>query len=78
MEAFIPAIEPKLEAFYTLGLPGADQPPRNIPAQESMILPGFPTPEYGLRLFESYKAGVAIYYNVVHPVSISNLRELNL
>ena len=73
-EAWVPAIDPKLQTIYRLGLPGADEPPKGIPSRPILFLPDFPSPKYGLLLFEAYNAGVGIYYNIIHPVNFFSLR----
>jgi hypothetical protein len=68
-ETWVPAIDPKLQTIYRLGLPGADEPPKGIPSRPTLVLPDFPSPTYSLLLFEAYNAGVGIYYNIIHPVN---------
>jgi hypothetical protein len=69
IETWVPAIDPKLQTIYRLGLPGADEPPKSFSSKSSLILPDFPSPTYAQLLFEAYNTGLAIYYNIIHPVN---------
>jgi len=71
--SWVPAIDPKLQTIYRLGLPGADEPPKSTSSKSILVLPDFPSATYGLLLFDAYTAGVAIYYNVIHPVKSFSL-----
>jgi hypothetical protein len=68
--AWLPAIDPKFRSPYTLGLPGADEPPSFVsPVRQSLMLPSFPTPTHAGLLFHEYLQNVAIFFNIIHPVS---------
>jgi hypothetical protein len=69
IDAWIPSIDPSFQAPSTVGLPGADEPCSPVQTQ-SLILPGFPSPEYAHLLLDAYFNGVAPLYNIIHAVPL--------
>ena len=61
-------MDPRLQTLSnTLGLPGADEPPKPVEIQRR-ILADFPAPEYAMQLFEAYCGFVSPILNIIHPV----------
>jgi len=62
-------MDPRLQTLSnTLGLPGADEPPKPAEPQRK-ILADFPDPEYAMQLFDAYCEYVSPIMNIIHPVS---------
>ena len=61
-------MDPRLQTLSnTLGLPGADEPPKPAETQRR-ILADFPAPEYAMDLFNAYIEYVSPIHNIIHPV----------
>jgi hypothetical protein len=62
-------MDPRLQTISnTLGLPGADEPPK-LPVEVQMrVLSDFPDHEYAVQLFDAYCSYVAPIFNILHPV----------
>jgi hypothetical protein len=61
-------MDPRLQTLSsTLGLPGADEPPKPLEVQRQ-ILADFPAPEYAMKLFDAYCGYVCPILNIIHPV----------
>jgi hypothetical protein len=64
----ISAMDPRLQTLSnTLGLPGADEPPKPLEVQRR-ALADFPAPEYAMQLFDAYCGYVSPIFNIIHPV----------
>ena len=62
-------MDPRLQTLSnTLGLPGADEPPKPVEVQRR-ILADFPAPEYAMQLFDAYCGYVSPILNIIYPVS---------
>src|SRR5271167_353281 len=61
-------MDPRLQTLSnTLGLPGADEPPKPLDVQRR-VLADFPAPEYAMQLFDAYCGYVSPILNIIHPV----------
>ena len=61
-------MDPRLQTLSnTLGLPGADEPPKPLKMQRR-ILAEFPSSEYAIQLFDAYCGYVSPIFNIIHPV----------
>jgi hypothetical protein len=63
----ISPIDPRFQRLETVGLPGADEPPKPQNIQR-LILPGFPTSDHALQLFDAYCTHVNPFYNIIPTV----------
>jgi len=64
----ISAMDPRLQTLAsTLGLPGADEPPKQL--VQRRVLGEFPSLEYSMELFDAYCEYVSPIVNIIHPVS---------
>src|SRR5271170_1807453 len=64
-------MDPRLQTLSnTLGLPGADEPPKPLEVQRR-VLADFPLPEYAMQLFDAYCGYVSPILNIIHPVGTS-------
>lgn len=70
-------MDPRLQTLSnTLGLPGADEPPKPVEVQRK-ILADFPAPDYAIILFDAYCEFVCPIFNIIHPVSLLPLTRAN-
>jgi hypothetical protein len=61
-------MDPRLQTLSnTLGLPGADEPPKPLETQRR-VLADFPAQDYAMQLFNAYCEYVSPIHNIIHPV----------
>ena len=61
-------MDPRLQTLSnTLGLPGADEPPKPLETQRR-VLADFPPRDYAMQLFDAYCEYVSPIHNIIHPV----------